>query len=168
MNKPIITSLQCFLLGALVLGSFAACQRSAAPLSPAEVDGVKANYTEWGAAVGKRDYQAMARLLAEDVWISNPNEGPFVGRDAAIAWVKSWAPDVKQAWEVQEVLGYADMAFSRATVTSAHTGQDGKKVSARFQSVNLHRRQPDGHWVFARCVNFSLDPSPVPAAAKKP
>lgn len=168
MNKTILTSLPCLLLSALALGLFAACQRSAVSLSPADIEAVKANYTNWGTAVGKRDYDAMSRLMADDTWTSNPNESPMVGRAAAIDWVKTWAPDVKHVWEVQEVVGYADMAFSRATVTAIYTGKDGKKATERHQSVCLHRRQPDGRWVFARAMNVPLDPLPASAAAGKP
>jgi ketosteroid isomerase-like protein len=85
-----------------------------------------------------------------------------------IAWVKTWAPGVQHAWEVQEVVGYADLAFSRATVTSTYPGKDGKKVTERYQTVCLHRRQPDGRWMFARGMNVPLDPLPASATAKRP
>ena len=168
MKTIVLPLLRGLLPCAFALGLFAGCQRSAAPLSLADIEAVKANYTAWGAAVGKRDYDAMTRLLASDVLVTKPHETPIAGRDATIAWVKTWAPDSKQAWEVLEVLGCSDLAYSRATVTANYTEPDGKKVTERVQSVCLHRRQPDGRWVFARCVNYSVDPLPASAAAKKP
>lgn len=168
MNKSINAFLQYLVPCALAVGLLAGCQLSAATLSSADVDAVKANYTDWGTAAGKRDYETMSRLLASDLLITNPHETPMTGREAAIAWVKTWAPDMKQRWDVHEVLGHSDLAYSRATVVATHTGPDGRPVTERFMSVNLHRRQPDGRWVFARCVNFSIDPLPVNPGARQP
>lgn len=152
----------------LALGCVVACQRPASQLSPPDIAAVKANYSDWATAVANRDYEAIARLVAEDEWISNPNEAPRVGREATVAWVKSWAPDVKQSWIVDEVLGYSDMAYSRATVTVTSTGPDGQQITEHAHSVNLHRRQPDGRWVFARSINHSIDPLPASPAVKTP
>lgn len=41
------------------------------------------------------------------------------------------------------------IAFTRATGSATHPGPDGKPVSARFHSVEVVRKRPDGTWRIA-------------------
>jgi ketosteroid isomerase-like protein len=152
--------------GHIALGSagflllFAGCKQPGADLTAAEVDAVKANYTDWAkAAPNRQDSAAAAKLLAEDVWVSTANQAPVVGRPAMLAVLKTWPADLKQSWNVEEVVGSGDHAFSRASVTETFT-QAGKPGSFHEVCASLHRRSAAGDWQFSRVICHPVDTLP--------
>lgn len=153
---------------AMTLFVLSACKGPSPELATVDVAAVKANYTDWATATANKDTAAIAKLVTADEWISNPNQAAIIGREATVVWTKAWPSDMRQTWVVDEVSGYLDMAFSRATVTESYSLPDGKLVTEHAVCVNIHRRQPDGSWQFSRSMCHSIDPLPPAPTAKKP
>lgn len=134
------------------------CRQQAAELTPAEVAAVKANYTDWASsAIGKKDTVAAGKLVTEDLWYSPANRSPYVGRNATISIIPTLPVDVNQSWNVDEVVGSGDHAYSRASVTETFTSDAGKKVTAHEVCATLHRRDASGAWKFSRVICHSVD-----------
>jgi len=149
------------------LVALAGCQKAAPELAASDVAAVKANYTDWAAAVANRDFSAVAKLVTADIWAFQPDQPAIVGREAIVAWTKTWPPDFRQTWVVDEVGGYLDLAFSRATVTESWALPDGKRETEQAVCVSIHRRQPDGTWQFSRSISHALKPPPAPPTDKR-
>ncbi len=139
------------------------CQQTAPKLSEADIAAVKANYIDWGAAISEKHYEALPGLLAADYWAFRDDQPDITSREAYVAWAKTWGPDMRQSWVVDEVNGYADLAFSRATVSESIARPDGTRESSQAVCFCTHRRQPDGTWQFSRAICRDRKPQPAQA-----
>ncbi len=153
---------------AMTLVVLSACQSPSPELTTSDIAAVKANYPDWAAATANKDTAAIAKLVTADAWISVPNQAAIVGREATVVWTKAWPADLRQTWVVDEVGGYQDMAYSRATATESYSLPDGKQATEHAVCVGIHRRQADGSWQFSRSICHSIDPLPLAPTAKKP
>jgi len=136
---------------------FIGCKQQSTELSTADVAAVKANYTDWAkVAPNRQDSSAAGNLLTEDVWISTANQQPVVGRPAMLAVLKTWPADLKQSWNVEEVVGSGNHAFSRASVTE-HFTQGGKPGQFHEVCLSLHRRNAAGARQFSRVACHPID-----------
>jgi ketosteroid isomerase-like protein len=139
----------------LLLGG---CRQQTAELTPADVAAVKANYTDWAnSAISKRDTVAANKLVTEDLWYSPANRSPYVGRNATVGIIPTLPADIRQSWNVEEVVGSGDHAYSRASVTETFTSDAGKKVTGHEVCASLHRRDANGDWKFSRVICHSVD-----------
>jgi ketosteroid isomerase-like protein len=139
----------------LLLGG---CRQQAAELTPADVAAVKANYTDWAnSAIAKKDTAAAGKLVTEDLWYSPANRSPYVGRNATVGLIPTLPAMLNQSWNVDEVVGGGDHAYTRASVTETFTSDAGKRVTGHEVCASLHRRDAAGNWKFSRVMCHPVD-----------
>ena len=151
-----------------------ACQRQPAALSQADKDAVRAVVEKYRTTAIAGDWTTWGTTLLSDVIISPAHMAPLVGRDAAVAWGKSFPKISNLIVLVNEVSGRGDVAYARGTYVLNLALPDGSTSSEHGTFLEVHRRQADGTWPYARLSFHSIDPlpaAPAPAAAaptKKP
>jgi ketosteroid isomerase-like protein len=152
-----------------VLIGLTACQQQPAALSQADKDAVKAVVEKYRQAAIAGDWTTWGTTLLSDVIISPAHMAPLVGRDAAVAWGKSFPKISNLIVLVDEVSGRGDLAYDRGTYVLNLTLPDGSTSTEHGTFLEVHRRQADGTWPYARLSFHSIDPlpaAPAPAAAK--
>ena len=148
-----------------ILVPLSACRPSSSELSSADIDAIKRTYTDWAAATASKDWEAAGNLGTADVWLSDPHQAPIEGRGALVTWLETnWPANMSQTWVVQEVAGYRDLAYARATATEVYTRPDGTQYTEHSLCLNTFRREPDGAWRFSRNSCHLVDPLPAPPA----
>ena len=154
--------------GLTILVLVTGCAREAPELSQADQDAVKAHIEKYRLAVLAADWGAWGATLTADVTVSPPNVPPIAGREAAVAWVKTFPPISGFTVNVEEVTGRGDLAFARGTYELKMTLPDGSTATDRGAFLEVHRRQSDGTWPYTRLMHHSTEPLPtVPVPPKK-
>jgi ketosteroid isomerase-like protein len=144
-----------------------ACAREMTELSQADQDAVKAHIEKYRQTVVANDWDAMGNTLAADVVLSPPNVAPLAGRDAAIAWGKTFPRITGFTVNVEEVSGGGNLAFARGTYALDMRLPDSSVATDRGAFIEIHRRQADGTWPYTRLMFHSTEPVPAVAAAAK-
>lgn len=154
--------------GLTLLVVLTACEREAPELSQADKEAVKAHIEKYRQAVLAADWDAWGRTLAADVFASPPNVAPMTGREAAVAWVKTFPKITGLTVNVDEVTGRGDLAYARGTYGLSLTLPDGSPMTERGSFLEVHRRQADGTWPYTHLMYHSTEPLPAaPPAGKK-
>ena len=134
-------------------------------LTQAEVNVVRAQIDKYVEAVLAADWDAWANTLAPTVSVSPPNVGPITGREAAIAWLKTFPKIVRFTVDVDEVSGHGEVAYARGTYGLHMTLPDGSPVTDRGAFLEIHQRQADGTWPYTHLMFHSTEPIPAAATA---
>jgi len=145
-----------------------ACQQQPAELSQADKDAVKAQIEKYRQASIAGDWTTWGTTLASDVVISPAHMAPLMGRDAAVAWGKSFPKISNLTVNVDEVSGRGDVAYDRGTYVLNLAMPDGSTSTEHGTFLEVHRRQADGTWPYTHLSFHSTDPvppAPTPAAA---
>ena len=145
------------LSGAVLIALGACSPRNTEP-APIDIASVKAHYAKWNRLVAVGDIASAADLLAPDIWASVPNAPPIIGRDAAVAAMKTW-PKVEQSADIEEVGGGGDLVYTRARYTEHVTGPDGKVVTDHVMCLDILQKTSTG-WQFKRYSCHSIEPLP--------
>jgi len=156
-----------------IVAGLTACQRSPAALSQADKDAVRAQIEKYRKASIAADWTTWGSTLMSDVIISPAHMAPLMGRDAAVAWAKAFPKISNLSVLVDEISGRGDVAYDRGSYVLDMVLPDGRTASEHGTFLEVHRRQADGSWPYARLSFHSTDPlpapTPVPAApAAKP
>jgi ketosteroid isomerase-like protein len=89
------------------------CQRQTAELTQVDKDAVRAEIEKYRQAALAADWTAWGNTLAADVFLSPANVAPMTGRDAAVAWVKTFPKVTGLTLNIEEITGRDDLAFAR-------------------------------------------------------
>lgn len=151
-----------------ILVVLTACERGASELSQRDQDAVRAQINKYVQAALAADWDTWGTTLAADVYYSPPNLAPLAGRDAAVAWAKTFPKITGLTVNADEVTGRGDLAYARGTYALNVTLPDGSPMTERGSFLQVHRRQPDGTWPYTHAMYHSTDalPAPPPAKAK--
>lgn len=145
-----------------------ACAGEAPELSQVDQDAVKAHIEKYRQAVLAADWATWGNTLAADVIVLPANAPPVAGRDAALAWVKTFPPITGFIVNVQEVVGRGNLAFARGTYELSMRLPDSSTVTDRGVFLEVHQRQADGTWPYTRLMHHSTEPLPTaPVAATR-
>ena len=151
---------------ALCLVSLSACQTPSAELSDADVAAVRANIAEYVRTALAGEWDAWGRTLATDVAYMPPSQAPIMGRDAAVTFGKSFPKLTSLSVSPEDVRGRGDVAYARGKYSYAATLPDGSSASESGSFLDIHRRQPDGSWLYTHAIWHSDSPPPAPTMPK--
>jgi uncharacterized protein (TIGR02246 family) len=118
-------------------------------LGDADLAAIRRLLEQDAAAVREADWDAAARLFTVDAVRFPPHQAPIRGRDAMLAWLRTFP--VIQEFEItaDEIAGGDDMAFVRGRYRLTAAGPAGSPpMSDRGNYMGLLRKQPDGAWLW--------------------
>lgn len=154
----------------IAIGCSAKRPASSAPeFTAADSTGVRASADKWVSTILAKDFDGWGTSVTSDVVMYPPNSKPVVGRDAAVAFVRSYPPIEQFAINVDEVTGRGDVAYDRGTFTLQAKLPNGAQISDTGSFFSVFRRQPDGGWQHSRVMWTSHIPAaaPPPAPARR-
>ena len=141
--------------------------RSATPsLSDADVAAIRSEINRYAQAALAADWDAWGQTLAPDVIALPPNSPPIVGRDAAVAYARTYPKLTRLAETVEEVVGVGDLAYARGRYSLAATLGDGRTVTEDGSFLRIHRRAADGSWPHVRWMWHSDKSMPGSSPSK--
>jgi ketosteroid isomerase-like protein len=147
-----------------------ACAPAPATLSEKDVADIKGMVTRWtdDFVANKRD--DLANIITADMVLLPPNAGPLVGRDAAMAYIRTYPTITGFTATADEVVGLGDLAYVRGTYSIDLVLPDKTTAHDQGTYLEIHRKQADGTWPYSRLSWHSSQPAPAtaPAEAKKP
>lgn len=145
-----------------------ACERGASELSQRDQDAIRASINKRVQAALAADWDTWGTTLAADYYDSPPNRTPVRGREAMVAWAKTFPKITDLTVNADEITGRGDLAYARGTYTQSVTLPDGSPMTERGSFLQIHRRQPDGTWLYTHVAHHSTDalPAPPPTKAK--
>ena len=147
----------CLLLAALLPG----CRSATTSFSDADAAAVRAQIERYAQTALAADWDAWGQTLASDAIALPPNSPPVVGRDAAIAYARTYPKLTRLVETVEEVVGVGDLAYARGTYSLAATLTDGSPVTDEGSFLRIHRRAADGSWPHVRWTWHSNRPAAV-------
>jgi ketosteroid isomerase-like protein len=112
------------------------------------------------------DWDGWGRLLLSDVVAMPPNHAPLIGREAVVAYAKTYPKLTKFTVTADEITGRGDLAYARGRYSITVLTPDGKSSTDKGSFLDIHQRQSDGTWPYARTIWHSDAPLPEPAAGK--
>lgn len=151
----------------VLLAMTGACKRETPDMSQADKAAVQATIDKYVQTAVTANWDAWGQTLTSDVFYSPPNLAPMNGRDAAVAWAKTFPKIMSLTSSVDEIAGRGDVAFARGSYTLTVTLPDGSPMADRGAFLGIHRRQPDGTWPYSDLIYHSTEPLPAPPARIK-
>ena len=143
--------------------ALSACSAPAG-LSDRDVTAVRESMDAYVRTALASDWDGWGKLMLADVVVMPPNHAPLIGRDAAVAFGKTYPKLTKFNVNVDEITGTGDTAYSRGRYSITFLLPDGKSASEKGSFLEVHKRQSDGSWPYARVIWHSDTPLPEPAA----
>ncbi len=145
--------------------SFLICTQALAADSPASATSaegeIRMSLQRWMDATNRGDYAA-----AMDVWAPDLIGWPPDGEDDTYARERAYADKggpVEATYQltINEIIVDTSMAVVRDTwQQTMKRGADAGKTTV-FRSVEIWRRQPDGHWRISRWIDGPERPAPT-------
>lgn len=162
--------MQYLALGLTLLAFLAGCQPAATPeLSSADVAAVRATIDTYAKTALAGDWDAWGKTLATDVVYMPPNQPPLLGRDAAVAFGKSFPKITSMSITPEDITGRADLAYVRGKYSYSAALPDGTAVSESGVFLEIHRRQADGSWPYTQAIwHADSPPAPPPVPGTSP
>ena len=156
------------IVGLLLVALTGACQREAVEISQVDKAAIQATHDKYVQTAVAADWDAWGQTLTSDVFYSPPNLAPMKGRDAAVAWAKTFPKIVSLTLSVDEITGRGDLAFARGSYALVVTLPDGTSMTEHGAFLTVHQRQADGTWPYTHLIYHSTEPLPVaPAPTQK-
>jgi len=111
---------------------------------------------KWLAATKSGDFDAVLRLMANDVIFMVPNGEPF-GKEAFAAQSKQMKDmKIDGKCDIKEIEVLDDRAWMRNHLDISITMPDGKTTKRSGYTLTILRKNPDGNWVIARDANLVM------------
>lgn len=154
-------------IGLSLLASLAACRPAAPELPDADVAAIRANIDAYVRTALAGDWDAWGKTLATDVVYMPPNQPALLGREAVVAFGKSFPKLTRLSVTPEDVTGRGDLAYARGKYSYAATLPDGSTISESGSFLEIHRRQADGSWLYTQLI-WHADSPPAPAPAPRP
>jgi len=149
-------------LTCLVFLAACATTKPKSALSDADVAAIRTNIDAYVKALLASDWDAWGKTLLPDVVVMPPNHAPLVGRDAAVAYIKTFPKLTALTPHPDEVTGEGDLAYVRGTYVLSMIFPNGSSASDSGSFLEIHRRQSDGTWLYSRLI---WHPDAAPGAA---
>ena len=101
-------------------------------------------------AVRRSDWEAAAQLFTADAIRFPPHRPPIRGRDAILAWLKTFPQIEEFTITADEIVGCDEVAFVRGRYRLTVTAPPGSPpMTDHGNYMGLLRKQPDGRWLWA-------------------
>ncbi len=139
-----------------------ACGGTSRGLTDRDVTAVRESMDAYVRTVLASDWDGWGKLLLSDVVAMPPNHAPLTGRAAAIAYVKTYPKITKFTTTIDEIAGRGDVAYSHGRYSITTVTPDGKSTTDKGSFLEIHRRQSDGTWPYARVIWHPDTPLPEP------
>ena len=158
-------------LGLFAMYAVTACAAknsdSAAAFTPQDSTAIAAEAEKWRTTSLSRDFDQFATTLTDDAVLYPPNAAPTVGKDASMAYIRSYPPITKFDITHAELGGHGDVGFNRGDFTLTAKLPDGTEINDQGSFLSVFRRQADGSWKHSRVMWHSNLPVPTAAPATK-
>jgi len=130
------------------------------PLSDEDIATIKAMGPALDKANLAGDFDAVVKMMTEDIILMNPNEQIIQGRAKTLEWFNAFKPATftEHRHELLEVDGYGDIAYARGAYKNAFIfeGVD-EPIRGEGKTLLILRKQTDGSWLISRfCWNSDL------------
>ena len=159
-------------LGLFALCAVTACAAksdSSAAFTPQDSAAIAAEAEKWRTTSLSRDFDQFATTLASDAVMYPPNTAPTVGKEASMAYIRSYPTITKFDITMSETGGHGDVGFDRGDFTLTAKLPDGTEINDQGSFMSVFRRQSDGSWKHSRVMWHSNLPAPTaPPATKAP
>ena len=142
-----------------------ACQNSEQKLSDQDITAIQSTSDKYVSTALASDWDSWGNTITPDVIFSPPNQEPLVGREAAVAYVRTIPKFISFTAPTSEISGYKDLAYSFGSYSLTVTSNDSSSFSDQGSYVNIFRKQPDGAWLYSRVIWHSDLPLPTPKTA---
>ena len=142
------------------------CQTAEQKLSDQDTAAIRSTIDKYVSTALAADWDSWGNTIARDVIFCPPNNEPLEGRDATIAWVRSFPKLTSFTASASEVSGYRDIVYAYGTYSLTATLNDGSSMSDQGSHIDIFRKQPDGTWLYSRVMWHSNIPLPTPQPAK--
>lgn len=149
----------------VLAASLAACNQAPTPLSDSDVATIRANIEAYASAALAGDWDGWGQTLADDIVYMPPNQPPVIGRAAAVTFLKTFPTISSVTLTPDEIAGSGDLAYARGRYSVATTSPDGSTSTESGSFLEVHRRQPDGAWLYTHVMWHSDSPAAAPDAA---
>ena len=101
-------------------------------------------------AVRRSDWDTAAQMFTADAIRFPPHHPPIRGRDAMLAWLKTFPPIQEFTITADEIVGCDEVAFVRGRYRLTVTAPPGSPpMTDHGNYMGLLRKQPDGSWLWA-------------------
>jgi uncharacterized protein (TIGR02246 family) len=148
------------------------CQRtSPIPLSPEELDAVRAVGRAQQAAINAEDVDRIVALYAPDAVSLPPGWEALQGHEAIRHFWEGQVTGVQGtgSYTTMVVYGENDVAYEAGTYTYAYTDAAGVALTRHGKFLVVLRRQADGSWKIAADMwNLTPSPGPPPGSEQSP
>ena len=154
-------------VGSILLTVFAlaACS-SRSGLSDRDVTAVRESMDAYVRTTLASDWDNWGKLMLPDVVAMPPNHAPLIGKDATVAYVKTYPKITKFTVNTDEIAGAGDVAYARGRYSITTASADGKSSTEKGSFLEVHKRQSDGTWPYSRLIWHSDAPPPEPPVVK--
>jgi ketosteroid isomerase-like protein len=123
----------------------------------ADANAIQAQIKRYIRATLASDWEGWGDTLAPMVSVSPANVTTIKGRDAAIAWVKTFPKIVGFTVDVEDVTGDGAVAYARGTYELQMILPDGSPLSDRGAFLQVHEQQADGTWPYTHLMFHSTE-----------
>jgi len=117
-------------------------------LSDKDLAAIRSVIAQDAAAVRCSDWAAAANLFTADAIRFPPHHPPVQGRDAMLAWLKTFPTIEEFEITADEIVGGDDVAFVRGRYRLTAAPPGSPPMSDRGNYMGMLRKQPDGSWLW--------------------
>ena len=146
---------------ALVFLALAACQDAEQKLWDQDITAIRSTLDKYVSTSLAADWDAWGTTIAPDAIFFPPNQEPLVGREAIVAWGRSFPKLTSFTATFPEISGYNDLAYASGPFSLTATIADGTSITDQGSHVEIFQKQPDGTWLYSRVIWHSNLPLPV-------
>ena len=150
---------------AVATGCAGISSENAATFSAEDSAAVRASIDKWVKGTLERDYALFGQSMTPDVILYPGNAAPVRGREAALAFVKTYPPMSTFVVNVAELTGSGDAAYDHGTYTATVQLPNGGVAHDTGSFSTIFQRQSDGSWAHHRVIFHSNLAPAVPATA---
>lgn len=150
---------------ALAFLGLTACQNAEQELSDQDITTIRSTLDKYISTALAADWDSWGTTIAPDAIFFPPNQEPVVGREAIVAWGKSFPKLTSFTATFPEISGYKDLACASGPYSLTATAANGLSIVDRGSHVDILKKQPDGTWLYSRAIWHSNLPLPAPQPA---
>lgn len=151
---------------ALAFLGLTACQNAEQKLSDQDIAAIRSTIDKYTSTSLAADWDAWGNTMAPDAVLCPPNQEPLVGREAIVAWGRTFPKLTTLTITAPEISGYKDLAYDFGSFSFTATLADGSSLADQGSHADILRKQPDGTWLFSRLIWHSNLALPAAQPAK--